>query len=374
MLKTLFMIGFRGVLSVCYLPFRLLKPQNKIVYLSRQQDKPGMDFTMLQQAVQTADPSVKQVMLCKTIGKSLSSKIRYGFHLFPQLYHLATAKAAVLDGYCISACLLKHHKQLKIYQLWHALGLLKNFGYAAIGNREGSSARTANIMRMHRGYHKILCSSPHVIEGLSRCYDAPPQQFLPIGMPRIDFLTDQDLQVTTKQSILQTFSQLQQDKPILLYAPTFRKGKTLDVSGLVQAVDLQRYHLVIKLHNGNEQIVTQDGVAAYHSHYSGLEWLAAADVVITDYSAIVFEAMTAQKPVILYCFDKDEYGVDRGFATDYDSIPAPQCMTPQAVMQAVEQVPYKPDNVQTFLQHHVTATQGTCTKDLCNIILQELKK
>ncbi len=374
MIHSVCMIGFRFALWLSYLPFRLLKPKRKIVYCSRQGNQPSMDFALLQQAIEKADPTVLQVTLCKTMGKGLKGKFSYGLHLFVQMYHLATAKAAVLDGYCIPACLLKHHKSLKIYQLWHALGLLKNFGYAAVGNQEGSSVSTARIMRMHRGYHKILCSSPHVIEGLSACYDAPVDKFLPIGIPRIDFLVNPAMQDKTKEQLLKTIPALSAEKPIVLYAPTFRKGKGLDIDHLAKGMDLDCFHLVVKEHNGTQWLFTQAGKTSISIPFSGLEWLAAADFVITDYSAIVFEAMTAQKPVILYCFDKEDYGISRGFSIPYDSIPAPQCTTPRQVMDTLLHYPYQPDKTAAFLDYHVTQRQGNCTETLCRIILEDFSK
>lgn len=333
-----------------------------------------MDFSMLMKAVSKADPTVKQVVLCKTIGKGPGAKIAYGFHLFAQMFHLATAQAAVLDGYCIGACLLHHRKSLKIFQLWHALGLLKNFGYAAVGSHEGSSEKTARILRMHKGYHRIVCSSSQVIAGLARCYNAPEDCFLPVGLPRVDFLTDPQLQRPVQKAIFRLYPDLEQPKPVVLYAPTFRKGRTVDCNTLIDAVDTSRYHLVIKQHDGTELVVTDNRQTTINSGMTGLEWLAVADYVITDYSAIVFEAMTAQKKVILYCFDKEQYGVNRGFATPYDQIPAPQCQTPQAVAAALDHYPCNQSKTEEFLNHHVSARHSCCTKSLCEALLAELKK
>ena len=374
MIKSVLLWGFRITMNLCYLPFRLLRPQRKIVYLSRQSNRISMDFSMLMNAVNEADPTVKQVVLCKTMGKGICDKVSYGFHLFAQMYHLATSKAAVLDGYCIGACLLHHRKSLKIFQLWHALGLLKNFGYAAVGSNEGSPEKTARIMRMHRGYHRIMCSSPHVIAGLARCYDAPEDCFLPIGLPRVDFLTTASLQHPVREKIFDRYPALRQQKPVILYAPTFRKNRVIDCNELIGVVDTDRYHLVIKQHDGTELVVTDKQQTAAQSGITGLEWLAVADYVITDYSAIVFEAMTARKKVILYCFDKEQYGVNRGFATPYDQIPAPQCKTAKEVAAMLEEYPCDQAKTEAFLEFHVTARHSCCTQALCDAVLSQLKK
>ena len=373
MIKAFLMICFRTVLQICYLPFRLLRPKNKIVFLSRQVPVAGKDFTMLIDEINRISPETKVVVLCRMIEKGIGEKISYFFHMFRQMYHLATSQAAVLDGYCITACLLKHHKSLKIYQLWHALGLLKNFAYTALGNKEGTTERTAKIMRMHKGYHKIICSSKAIIPQIARCYDAPDEKMFPIGLPRIDFLTGEKMLNETKEKILECYHCLSNGKPIILYVPTLRKNREVSSAELEKAVDLSRYNLVIKKHDGFEKIITDSAENSSLIAFTGLEWLAAADFVITDYSAIIFEAMVAKRPVFLYCFDRKAYNTDRGFAVPYDSIPAVKCESAQEILREIDN--YIPDNAATeeFLDYHVSARNLETTKALAFLITEEMK-
>lgn len=368
-MKALAMLIFRTALRLCYLPFKLLPTQHKIVFLSRQANKPSLDFMMLSQEIARQDPSAHQVMLCQTLEAGFGNKLKYSMHMLRQMAHLATAQAAVLDGYCITACLLHHKKGLKIYQLWHALGLLKNFGFAAVDRREGSSLSTAQIMCMHRGYHRILCSAPSIAPQLARCYNAPVERMLPLGLPRIDFLTDSQLLAEMKQQIMNEYPLLQDNRPIILYVPTFRKQSLTQPLPLEDAIDLNQYHFVVKEHDGTQRIITKEGELTSNSQFTGLEWLAAADYVVTDYSAILFEAFTAGRPVYLYCYDRKEYEAARGLAIPYDSIPAPLCTTPRQVADAIEA--YKPtiEAVRHFCNTYVTAQNLQVTKALSYLIL-----
>ncbi len=373
MLKAALFLAFRGALWVCYLPFRLLHPQHKAVFFSRQSNTPGLDFILLEQALLQADPTLQTVMLCKTIGKGLKGKLSYGLHLFSQMYHLATAKVAVLDGYCLGVSLLPQKNSLTVYQLWHALGLLKKFGYAAVGAAEGSSARTARILRMHKGYHKVCCSSTAIAPQIAKCYQVPEEAMLPVGLPRVDFLRDPLLQIQTKESIYAAYPSLADGKPILLYVPTFRKNGASGVEALIEATDLTRYHLVIKEHNGNQRVLTHRGELTESLCLTGLEWLTVAAHVVTDYSAILFEALTAGKPVTLYCFDLDQYYDNRGFAIDYQAIPLPHCTTPAQVMASVADFPSSSQEVATFLRHHVSPVSPNCTQALVQQIMDNMK-
>ena len=52
------------------------------------------------------------------------------------------------------------------------------------------------------------------------------------------------------------------------------------------------------------------------------ELLAAADVLVTDYSSVLFDAMACRLPIVLYAPDVEEYKDSRGFYLKYESIPA----------------------------------------------------
>ena len=104
-------IGTAG-LQLLYNGMKLLPTQKKIVMLSRQSNEPSDEFRMVEHELLKQNKGVKVVLLCKTldggVDSSLVGKIRYGFHMLTQMYHLATAQVAVLDTYCITVSLIKH--------------------------------------------------------------------------------------------------------------------------------------------------------------------------------------------------------------------------------------------------------------------------
>ncbi|MBQ7970761.1 MAG: CDP-glycerol glycerophosphotransferase family protein [Clostridia bacterium] len=373
MINAFLMHCFCILLRALYLPFKLLRPRHKAVFISRQGDRPGLDFLALEKELKAQDASLETVILCKYIRSGLGSKISYGAHMLLQMYHLATAKICILDGYCIAACVMHHHKQLKIYQLWHAVGLLKNFGYAAAGLKEGASPTTVRIMRMHRGYHRILCSSEELIADISRCYDAPEERFMPLGLPRLDFLTDGARLSACREKILDRCPELSGDKKIILHAPTFRKTSDAARKSLAEDVDLSRYHLVEKSHGGMVILHTEEGKKSFRDPFSGVEWISMADYVVTDYSAILFESLAADRPVILFCHDLEDYLQDRGFAIDYDQIPLPVCKTAAQAIRVIEEEHFDRRRMAEFCDHYVAARHLRSTEAIGYMILEELQ-
>ena len=100
-----------NVLKIIYLPFKLLKTKNKIVYISRQFNNPTLDFTLLKNAISEEDGNVENVILTKRMEKGFLNSISYVLHIFKQMYHVATAKVVIVDTYCIVVSVLKHKKE-----------------------------------------------------------------------------------------------------------------------------------------------------------------------------------------------------------------------------------------------------------------------
>ena len=174
------------LLNIAYLPFKLFKTKRKITYISRQSNTPSIDFIYLVKKMEEMDKGVTQVVLTKKIEKGIINKIKYGFHILAQMYHIATAKVVVVDTYVIPVSVLKHKKNLKIVQIWHAMGAVKQFGYQSLGKVEGSSKVVADAMKMHKNYDLVTCTSSVTAKIYSEAFNTPVEKIQVLGMPRVD--------------------------------------------------------------------------------------------------------------------------------------------------------------------------------------------
>lgn len=77
------------------------------------------------------------------IPESLGGKISYCFSVIGDMYYLATSKVAILDTYSITVSCLKHKKSLKVIQMWHALGALKNSGFKVSALKRAGTRKSA---------------------------------------------------------------------------------------------------------------------------------------------------------------------------------------------------------------------------------------
>lgn len=133
-------------------------------------------------------------------------------------------------------------------------------------------------------------------------------KILPLGMPRTDIYFGEHRRLS--------------DKRVYLYVPTFRgegepKFPEIDWE-LVDSLLNDDEALLVKPHMLQERLVTKEykHIAHVSSEIPTTPFLLGSDVVITDYSSILFDAHIAGKPVVL--FEKDcKYRMFRRMYLDY---------------------------------------------------------
>lgn len=317
----------KGIMRAIYALLKLLPLRKKAVFISRQGDEAGIDFIMLQKKLEEKDPELETVFLCRTMPKDPLGLFLYCFEILRQMYHLATSRLAILDTYSIPVSVLNHRSELKVIQIWHALGAFKKFGLSVAGKAEGSEEKLTEIFDMHKNYDYVICSGERCRAPFAEAFGTDIEKVLPIGLPRMDLLANGKEE--TRAKILDEYPELDNGKQTILYVPTFRRVNGQNDYELVDtctkvkaAVDIDRYNLIIKTHSGSELVCTE---SSEHEGrvFLGLELLFAADFAITDYSSIVFEAAIADVPIFLWCPDIDDYADDRGFYLDFpNDIPA----------------------------------------------------
>ena len=299
-------------MSFVYFFIKLFPIQkNKITMLSRQSNDINIDFKMLLDEFSNQDKNIKVKVLCKEVPKNIIGRIKYCFFLIICLYHISTSKVCIIDGYSIPISCLKHKKDLKIIQIWHSLGAIKQFGKQVIGKKEGSKSEISKIMKIHQNYDYVLCASDSTREFYKQGFGVDESKIIKLGMPRIDYLLGKDEKINKKiENLYKDYPNLKEKKTIL-YVPTFRQGKSVHIYDLINSVNTDEYNLIIKLHPLDKTIV--DSKYTINNKYSTFDLLKIADYVITDYSALSLEtSILDNKQLYFYLYDIEDYKIDRG--------------------------------------------------------------
>lgn len=154
---------------------------------------------------------------------------------------------------------------------------------------------------------------------------------LEVNSPRNTVFLSKDFE-NQKVSILNKYK-LSEDYSYLLYAPTFRKNKTLnnyylDFLILIQTLEKNfkgKWKVLIRLHPNISSLsqdldIFNDNVIDMSKSCDMQELLLIADALITDYSSSITDYLLLNKPSFIYAPDINEYKKDRNFYFDLNSI------------------------------------------------------
>ena len=107
--------------------------------------------------------------------------------------------------------------------------------------------------------------------------------------------------------------------------------------------------------------------------FSSIDMFSAADFVILDYSAIVYEAAVMRKPLFFYTFDLDKYKDNRDFYIEYEEeMPGIVSQDAECIVNAIKNNEYDLTIVREFADKYVEI-QENCTYRMARFILNSGK-
>jgi CDP-ribitol ribitolphosphotransferase len=295
----------------------------RVAIISRESNEKTLDVRMLEKELLSR--GLKVTTLSRLLTKdSYIRALGYIGHVIKQEMCILRSDVVILDTYCIPASMLPHLGKTKVIQMWHALSAVKKFGWQTVGMPDGTAERTARLMRMHKGYDHFVCCSDVTADFFSEAFRTDRGKVIKCGLPRIDYIKD----VVSGRGRDRALRRIYEKHPRLadagrmtvLYAPTFHKGSVPDVKGLADALDPAKYDLLVRLHPlyRAQGEMPQAGNIIYEDDIPTYDLLAAADVIISDYSSLVVEASLADKPLYLYTYDIDAYSETTGLNMDFE--------------------------------------------------------
>ncbi len=156
-------------------------------------------------------------------------------------------------------------------------------------------------------------------------------EILECGVPRNDLLFN-DVEKTIKK--VKESLNIDDNKKIVMYAPTFRKDYNIEVykfnyEKCIKAFEDRfndEFVILIRLHpnvfdKSTELNLDSEKVINASFYPDMQELLVASDILVTDYSSSMFDFMLTRKPCLIYASDINEYADDRGFYFDINKLP-----------------------------------------------------
>lgn len=254
------------------------------------------------------------------------------FYSYLYYYHILTSRFIISNVSLDKKMLIKRRGQICV-QTWHGTAL-KRIGTDMYPNNVSSFKRLlggGNITKYNARLTDLLISGSRFMTEIYHTKCLYPLDIIhEIGTPRNDvFFHDTS---SIKQRVYAHYG-IDNKKKVLLYAPTFRKGESLDyydvdlerIKTLLEKKEECEYIVMVRLHPNlikkEKMFVAMfpQSTINVSSYPDMIDLLCSADVLVTDYSSCMFDYMYSYKPIILYVPDRSTY--DRGFYLDIDKLP-----------------------------------------------------
>ncbi len=239
-------------------------------------------------------------------------------------YHLAASRAFVVDDYFFPMYVVRPRPGTTRVQVWHAAGAFKKFGHAVLDKGFGADRDLVRHVRIHSNYSLALVSSASVAPRYAEAFDQPVELFCAeLGLPRTDLFGDPERQARALARIRETYH-LPPGKRVVLYAPTFR-GTSARAARYAGSLDLDLVHrelgddhvVLLKLHPYVRSGVVldpawADRVIDASDDPDVNELMLVSDVLVTDWSSVIYEFSLLGRPIHFLIPDDDGYDAERG--------------------------------------------------------------
>ena len=336
---------------------------NKIFYISYFGDEPRGDIRFISEKLKQKG-EYQQVFLLKKIENTLWGKFSYFLSLILQVYHFHTSRLVVITGnnYVVSTCPKK--PKTKVIQLWHAVGAIKKFGY--------DFSRKFEIAN----YDYVIVASPEVVPIYASAFRLPAAQILPLGVAKTDWLFSPE-KLAKDRILLEQLYPVIKGRKVILYAPTFRGENVFNIDYV--DVDLERlskalgdqYVILYKLHplHTAKNLGTGENIINVSSR-DLYEVFAVADILISDYSSLIFDFSILEKPMVFFVPDLKQYEQERGLYYNFmEFAPGPVCFTEDEVVKAIKEEKFNLDKVLEIKKRFFAYHDGRSTERIVAFLL-----
>ena len=284
---------------------------------------------------------------------------------FMQLY--ARAGYVIICDNFLPAASCQKRRGTKVIQLWHACGCYKKFGY----DTEDDIPRNYHGANVYRNADLVTVSGEAAIKPFASAMRLPDSCIRATGVSRTDLYFRDSWKKACTERFYRKYPEAK-GKKVVLWAPTFRGN-----AGLPEVISLnlaalqndlgEEYYVLAALHphmlkstDDNEPHPVCDA----ERHAVGLpteQLYPVTDVLIADYSSLIYEYLLFGKPLVLYVPDLPEYREARGFYMDISEIPGEIVKEEDRLADAVRSAVPSP-GCEGFLRTYMGACDGHSTQ------------
>lgn len=376
---------FKSIASLClYLFYIFPINKKKIFFISFSGDKINDNPYYIYENLKK--DNYKFIWCYNSFDYSLTEKnLRYvKEYNFLYFFHILTASVIVGNDF-FSPYIPFRRKQF-VVETWHGGGAYKRIG----GMKNGADLATQRFAK--KTFRKVDCfisSSEKFTDIMSSSFYVNKDLFFNSGMPRNDIFFDKQTFSKVRMKVRKEFL-INDDILFVLYVPTFRNSScrpefdfSIDVEMLLSVLEkrfnkrtllfFRGHHSFIK---NNKLTISKETVVDVSDYDDVQKLLCATDVLISDYSSIIWDFSFTNKPIFLYVPDIDEYTKSYGFYTPIEEWGPPFAKTNDELKSnilAFDEIQYS-ERVNRYRSILGCYEDGHATEKVCNLIRMHLQE
>lgn len=264
------------------------------------------------------------------------------------LYYMATAKVWVFD--CRQPEFLVRRKGTYYIQTWHGTPLKKlclDMEDVFMVGEKDIGTYQKHFVENVATWDYLIAQNHFASDTFRRAFDFK-KNMLEIGYPRNDILFHENNPDSIEKRKIALGIPL--DKKVLLYAPTWRddeySGAKYQFRPHLDFAKLQKelgdeYVMIVKYHYLIMDSVDWSAYKGFVYHFDQshdiAELFIVSDMLITDYSSVMFDYSLLNRPMLFFAYDKKKYKNElRGFYFSYtEEMPGPISTTTEELIHDI---------------------------------------
>lgn len=364
-------------LNVCSSVLSVFCKQDNILFVSSRREDLTGNIAYVNEVLQEKN--------AKVLFWLVPGKTKYmTYKNFAKLaYCLARSKVVVVDDFTpvLNEVWVMEHRIL--IQLWHACGAFKTFGFTRVGKDGGPNQTSTN----HRYYNYAIVSSDEIRRFYAEGFGMDVKNVKALGVPRTDDFFRESYKSEIRKKLYEQYPQLR-NKKVVLFAPTFRGNgagtahfpfEKFNVKDVLSKLG-EEYVIIIKHHPFVEakhpvDSTVKDRVLDLSGESEINDLLFITDVLITDYSSVIFEASLLNIPMLFYAFDLEDYVVNRDFYYPFKNfVPGKIVRNTEQIIDALCNETFEEEKIETFKHRFFDQLDGKSSIRVAEFIMDLLEE
>jgi len=248
---------------------------------------------------------------------------------------------------------LRKNKKTSYIQTWHGTPLKKLALDMETVNMSGNTnieEYKKNFRENTKSWDYLISQNSYSSEIFERAFDFKGEM-LEIGYPRNDILVNGN----NKENIdsIKDKLNIPKDKKIILYAPTWRDNEYFESGAYKFASEMDfkamynaladDYLMIVKFHYLVKDNIDWESYGDFiikcDQKWDIQELYLVSDILITDYSSVMFDYALLERPMLFFTYDLEFYKNNlRDFYFNMEEVPGPLVKTTKGLIEEIKEI------------------------------------